>query len=99
MCLIHLSRVRACVRGRACVGEPADHDCSSRRVLARQISGKNYTFEECLDILKVPAEMRSQIIEFGPKRWVNGELIPAVWAAKDLSVGQAASKIRNVMRE
>lgn len=67
--------------------------------MARQIPGKEYSLEECLDVLQVMPECRQAIHEFGPKRWRVGDAVPLVYVCKDMSISEVTGKIRNIMRE
>lgn len=67
--------------------------------MARQIRGKHYTLQDCMDILRIPLEARTGIEVFGPQGWKYGTFIPRVWIAKDLPIDKVVNKIRIVMQE
>lgn len=72
---------------------------SYRRSIVRQIPEKSYTFEECLDLLRVPAEYRHELSGFGNKIWTNGDSLPEFWICKNLSLRRVSNKIHNIMRQ
>lgn len=69
-----------------------------QRSLIRQAPGKVYTFQDCVDLLKVPEWCRGELHEFGIKTWTNGERPPELWICHDLSLKNVTNKIRNIMR-
>lgn len=72
----------------------------SGRCIVRQKPGKDYSLEECLDLLPSNAVVHRVIREqgFGEKVWVNDSPVPGIWMCKDLKMINVANKIRRIMR-
>ncbi|KAF3763911.1 hypothetical protein M406DRAFT_75142 [Cryphonectria parasitica EP155] len=68
-------------------------------VVARQVPGRDYDLQACLEIMNVPSDFRPMITGFGPERWTNGEAIPQFYVGKDLGLNNVTGKIRDIMRD
>ncbi|KAJ4387916.1 hypothetical protein N0V93_008519 [Gnomoniopsis smithogilvyi] len=65
--------------------------------IIRQIPGKVYTFQDCVDMLGVPDWYRHELREFGNSAWID--VVPKLWIRKDLGLKNVSNKIKNIMRQ
>lgn len=68
------------------------------RNVIRQIPEKDYSLQECLDLLLVPAHLRASIQGFGNRLWVNQAPVPEIWVCKALRLDSVTNKIRLIMK-
>ncbi|ROW04896.1 hypothetical protein VMCG_04904 [Cytospora schulzeri] len=66
--------------------------------LVRQVLGRHYSLEDCLNILRIPQELRNEIDNFGPRLWTVGQKMPRLYICKDMPLAAVVTKMDNLMR-